>query len=75
MQTPVESEDSSSDSKSSSESSSDDSSSDYEKPEIKPKKKKTKLEILREKKDETDKDNYNLVISKNRFELMMELLK
>ena len=75
METPVKSEDSSSDSESSSESSSDESSSEDEKPEIEPKKKKTKLEILREKKDEIDQDDYNLVISKNRFELMMELLK
>ena len=62
----VETEDSLSDSE---------SSSDDEKEDIKPKKKKMKLHTLMEKADEINPDDYNLVISKNKFELMIELLK
>ena len=61
-----ETEDSSSDSE---------MSSDDETPPMKPKKKKTKLDVLNEKKVDIDKEDYNLVISKNRFDIMMELLQ
>ena len=62
----VETEDSSSDSE---------SSSEDLKQDMQPKKKKTKLDTLREKANEITKEDYNLVISKNKFDLMMELLK
>ena len=68
--------------KSESEDSSDDSSSSSSSEEEQPKKKKkkkeiktTKLEQLRLKKDELVPGDEDLIISRNHFDLMMELLK